>query len=571
VPADTRPDLQRAAQRLRDTLEARTEEASTQITRSWLVAQQRIDLEVQALLSKMEAARLAGIDPSPAWLYQERRLAALTDAIGDQVADWARTAEPAIRDLAYAAAAQASQGAKELAREAARVDLPGVEASFTDLAPENMATILGHLAPGGPLRDLLVSLGPETAEAAAQTLLQGVLLGKGSDWIAKGLGQALDIPRWRAETIARTEALRAYRETSRETYKKSNVVGQWEWNAALDRRTCPACVALHGSLFSLDEQLDGHPRCRCAMVPVTKTWAELGMDPALDEMNPRVPTETGPEWLKRQTPQTQRAVLGPGKYDLYANGKADLPDFVARTHNDRWGTMRRERSLKELAEGRNADYRDVTPDAPAPTPDDFDTLLDDLFNLGDQQRAAQAAADATRPRGPVGPGSGNPGWEPSWPTTLVETAEEARDRANPYYGTGPEWSNNCTNCTSAWELRRRGYDVTAQPLATGRQWDATPTTWRAEVFDVKTMNQAEKGILSTMPDGARGGITVQWRSGGAHIFNWEVVDGRVVWVDAQTGRTPSLESLKERVKQSRISWFRMDDRPLLPALSVYVQ
>lgn len=357
MATDTGSDLQRAAQRLRDALEARTQEASNQITRSWLVAQQRIDLEVQTLLSKMEAARLAGIEPSPAWLYQERRLAALTDAIQDQVAEWARTAEPAVRDLAYAAAAQASEGARELAREAARVDLPGVEASFTDLAPENMATILGHLAPGGPLRDLLVSLGAETAMAAQEALLTGVLLGKGSDWIGRNLQQALDIPRWRADTIARTEALRAFRETSRETYRASNVVESWVWTAALDRRTCPACVAMHGRKFRLEEQLDGHPRCRCAMVPVTKSWAELGMDPALDEMNPSIPMETGEEWLKRQTPQTQRAVLGPGKYALYADGKANLPDFVARTSNDRWGTMRRERSLRELAEGRNADYR----------------------------------------------------------------------------------------------------------------------------------------------------------------------------------------------------------------------
>lgn len=348
----------------RDDLERATVQASTDAAQAWLVAQERINLEVQALLSKMDAARLAGIDPSPAWLYQERRLSGLLETIQEQAARWAATAEPGIRELAYEAAQAASENARTLATEAARIDLPGVEAAFTDLNPENMATILGHLAPGGPLRDLLVSLGAETALAAQEALLTGVILGKGTDWIARELGRSLDIPRWRAETIARTESLRAYRETSRETYKRSNVVAQWEWTAALDRRTCPACLGLHGRRFSVEEQLDGHPRCRCAMVPVTKTWAEMGLDPSLDDMNPRTPTVTGEDWLKSQSPLTQKAILGPGKYDLYANGKAGLPDFIARTRSDAWGTMRRERSLRELAEGRNPDHRDVTPDAP---------------------------------------------------------------------------------------------------------------------------------------------------------------------------------------------------------------
>lgn len=361
MPTQTSSQLLEAAQAYRDDLERATVAASTRTAEAWLQAQQRINLEVQALLSKMEAARLAGVDPSPAWLYQERRLATLTETIQAEAARWAATAEPYVRDLAYQSAADASQNARALATEAARVDLPGVEASFTDLNPENMATILGHLAPGGPLRDLLTSLGGEAAEAATQALLEGTILGKGTDWIARQLGQALDIPRWRAETIARTESLRVYRETSRETYKRSNVVGSWTWTSALDRRTCPACVALHGTTYSLEEQLDGHPRCRCAMVPNTKSWAELGLDPALDEMNPRPPMQTGADWLKAQSPLTQKAVLGPRKFDLYANGKADLPDFVARTHSPAWGTMRRERSLKELAEGRNADYRDLPP------------------------------------------------------------------------------------------------------------------------------------------------------------------------------------------------------------------
>lgn len=358
MATDTGSRLQERAQAFRDALEDQNQDAANRMTRAWASGAQRVELEVQALLSKIDAARLAGVKVNPAWLYQERRLASVLDQMVAELRRWAPLAEETIRRNAYQAAASAQDQAKALTREAASASLPGVEASFTDLNPENMASILGHLAPGGPLRDLLGSLAMQSIQAAEDAILRGVILGKGSAWIARELNKALDVPRWRAVTIARTEALRAYRETSRLTYQKSNVVGTWVWTAALDRRTCPACLALHGQEFSLEEHLDGHPRCRCAMVPRTKTWAELGLDPTLDDMRPTI--ITGEEWLAGQGEATQKAVLGPGKFALYRDG-TPLADFVARTHSAAWGTMRRERSILEIQRGRNADYRGVTP------------------------------------------------------------------------------------------------------------------------------------------------------------------------------------------------------------------
>lgn len=340
----------------RDALENRNAAAVDRITRAWLDAQQRVSVEMAELLAKMEAARLAGVDITPAWLYQERRLANLTDLIQRTVQDWAPLAEQATQELSWQVLAQAERDARALAREAGEADLPGVTATFTDINPANMATLLGHLAPGGPLTDLLASLGGEMAEAAQRALLQGVILGKGIPWIARELAGALDIPRHRAETIARTESLRVYRETSRLTYQGSNVVGSWYWSAALDRRTCPGCVAMHGTEHPLTERLDGHPRCRCAMIPKTKTWAQLGLDPSLDEQFPQVPMETGEAWLRGQAPLVQRAVLGPLKHEAWTAGQIALADMVARTYSPRWGTMRRERSMREIREGRNANY-----------------------------------------------------------------------------------------------------------------------------------------------------------------------------------------------------------------------
>ena len=92
------------------------------------------------------------------------------------------------------------------------------------------------------------------------------------------------------------------------------------------------------------------------MIPKTKTWAELGLDPTLDDIHPPIYVEPGTAWLQRQTPLTQRAVLGPRKLELWLAGDITLEDMVARTRSPEWGTMRRERSIREILEGRNANY-----------------------------------------------------------------------------------------------------------------------------------------------------------------------------------------------------------------------
>lgn len=352
MPTQYGSRLQDTADRFRDALEAQNQDAADRMARAWSDAAQRAQLEVDRLLRKMEAARLAGTPISPAWLYQERRLATVLDTIQAEAARWTPLAQETTRAHVQRVLAQAQRDARQLSTEAARSDLPGVEASFTDINPENMANLMANTAPGGPVRDLFVRLGGEAADAAQTVLTQGVLLGKGSDWIARGLRDALDIPRHRAETIARTEAMRVYRETSRQTYAASNVVGSWTWSSALDRRTCPACVIMDGTEHPVTETLDGHPRCRCAMVPRTKGWGDILPELAdLPDTRPDIPL--GKDWLAGQSEAVQRAMLGPGKFSAWKAGDITLDDMVARTHSPEWGTMRRERSMVEIREGRN--------------------------------------------------------------------------------------------------------------------------------------------------------------------------------------------------------------------------
>jgi SPP1 gp7 family putative phage head morphogenesis protein len=335
--------------------------AEDQMLASWRNAYGKIRDEYQQVLDKIADAVEAGEEISPAWLYQQTRLEAAEREARAQMARYAQEAENATQ-AAQEAAVRASQRHHGALVEQAAAQA-NLTASFVDPNPDNLRHLTGHLADGSPLAGLFSGLGEEVAQQARDALVQGVTLGWNPNRMATQIGQALDMPRHRAITIMRTESQRVYRETARETYMANDdVVASWTWMATLSPRTCPACLAMHGTVHPVTETLDGHPRCRCAMIPQTPSWADLGVE-GVEDTRPPVPDAR--EWLEGQPPSVQRAILGQGKWKAWKAGDITLDDMVARTHSADWGTMRRERSLVEIAQGRNANtLPTVTPKAP---------------------------------------------------------------------------------------------------------------------------------------------------------------------------------------------------------------
>lgn len=111
----------------------------------------------------------------------------------------------------------------------------------------------------------------------------------------------------------------------------------------------------------------------------------------------------------------------------------------------------------------------------------------------------------------------------------------------------PEWGRlagttmNCPSTSVAYELRRRGYDVIARTMPNGK-----PIHQIYRAFGVKFDNMIggfgtdwvrwELNLSRDLPDGARGFISVIWTRGGGHIFNWEKRDGKIWYIDAQSGK-----------------------------------
>lgn len=153
----------------------------------------------------------------------------------------------------------------------------------------------------------------------------------------QGLGYADMVDKLRSEfgdefehdltTIARsyTQAMNVEAQVQTAAANK-DVVGSMEWLAVLEngnfttgRGTCPRCAALDGNVYPIDDIEAGrtpkpilHPRCRCILSPVTKTWKELGFD--VEELD---------DVYRPWTIRTEEAIAAGGRRDILDVGQFD--------------------------------------------------------------------------------------------------------------------------------------------------------------------------------------------------------------------------------------------------------
>lgn len=171
-----------------------------------------------------------------------------------------------------------------------------------------------------------------------RALVQGIALGANPRDTARRMVRraegAFNGGLTRALTIARTETLDAYRASAAEAQLANrDVLAGWTWLSQLDTRTCGSCWGMHGTEHALTE--DGpndHHQGRCARMPQTKTWAELGFT-GIDEPASLVPDATAR--FDALTPEEQLGVLGAGRLLAYRQG-APLSDMASLKINPGW-------------------------------------------------------------------------------------------------------------------------------------------------------------------------------------------------------------------------------------------
>ena len=305
------------------------------------------------LYQEIAAKRKAGEDVPLSWLYEQRRLETIKLLITQQVNNYGALARMTVQQLQHQGVTLGNQSAQALLQ----TTVPsGVNFSFGLPSPIAIANMVGATQAGSPLADLFNGFGAEAADKAGKALITGVTLGYNPRQIAPLVQQALDVSRYRALTIARTSMLDAYRSANQETYRaNADVVGQWRWTCDKSSRTCAACIAMDGQLFDLDQDMDSHPNCRCAPVPVMKSWDDilspLGVDTS-SIPNTTVNIQSGSDWFDEQDESTQRQILGNSKYDAFKNGDFTLEDIVGYSNDPTWGRSIYEKPLKQLVGGK---------------------------------------------------------------------------------------------------------------------------------------------------------------------------------------------------------------------------
>jgi SPP1 gp7 family putative phage head morphogenesis protein len=134
----------------------------------------------------------------------------------------------------------------------------------------------------------------EMAKRLEVVLVDGLIQGKQPYAMIEDVQKAMGVSAFRAETIARTEIIRANAEGNLDAMEALGVeeVGVLvEWSTAGDQRVCGLCSALDGITLKIKEShnlLPRHPNCRCAFIPANVGEDDAGQARSKEEVEERL-------------------------------------------------------------------------------------------------------------------------------------------------------------------------------------------------------------------------------------------------------------------------------------------
>ncbi len=315
MPSGSDPVVVQVMHALKDSLLARDRDRMREMARRWLALEDALEAEISALAHEVDKVRQdeGGVSEWRIFeLTRYRQLLAQLRRELDRYSDYAEgmivREQRRLLDLGI-----------RHALTAIKVQAPAIRLSLKVLPSSAIEYMVGLAGDGSPLRRLLVESWPSAADGLAQALLRGTALGwnpnKTAREMRRGVSQGLN----RMLTIARSEPLRVYREANRQQYAHSGVVRGYRRLAARSDRTCAGCLAADGEEYSLGEHFKAHAGCRCTLAPLV-----IGLPP--------VQWQTGAEWFARQDEETQRRILGRGRFEAYRDGLQTVCQPAAQQH-----------------------------------------------------------------------------------------------------------------------------------------------------------------------------------------------------------------------------------------------
>lgn len=323
-------------------------------------------LEVAVQSQALALLRSPAMHDAQRAIIEGRLTIAQLDATVSNMAGWRALQRAAVESgdrLAQLAVSEIRSAQVEVLAMAQRV---GVASTVLQFAPGMQPQVAGMLRrisveqvqnlvalgdKSSPLR-ALKSMGSASSMKVLDGMVKGVAHGDSPITVARRVASDVrDATRADVLRVCRSEMLRTSRSVTSEWMRtNSDVVTEWVWYAELDDATCAACWASHGEVFDTEQDPEMHPSDRCTMLPRPLSPDELGFTGIPDD---RPQIATGIDQFEQLPAEQQRRILGPLKYQAFADGRIGLKDVVRRRHSEEWGTTRGvgslEHALKQAA------------------------------------------------------------------------------------------------------------------------------------------------------------------------------------------------------------------------------
>lgn len=319
-------DIETAMQTILDTI---LDHHTGTLTAAWARAWASVEGDLEAALLE-----LADDGDVPGWkIDRSRRVQQGLAAAGRALEDLADLTGTTITSDAARALGLGVDG--EIAMIGAQ--LPPGHPGTVRVDDPQIATMLGRTTQ--QITAVSAPISAETLTAIRAELVRGMIVGDNPREAARRMvaatGGRFTGGLTRALNISRTEMLDAMRRAQYATDQvNAGVLAGWTWGAHLDSRTCRSCVSMHGTEHPLDEEgpIDHHSG-RCARIPRTKSWADLGF-PGVPE--PDLGMDDAGEWFEGQDEPTQRQILTPRGFDAWRRGEYPMDAWASRRTNDGW-------------------------------------------------------------------------------------------------------------------------------------------------------------------------------------------------------------------------------------------
>lgn len=325
----------RTAREFREQLLRQEDAALREMSRQWVRMENKLQRSFEELAREIEEMRANGEAVPRQKIYNLRRYQQMMTEIARELPEYDQEAVQIITDHQIESFTLGLEAA-----QATIIDTRPSSPMWNRVGKDAAQTAAGFAGNGAPLGQLLQRDYGNIGMKVTDALVEGVALGKGAYATAREMRNEMMKTRGpfktaqamrdtmkeeytRSVRIARTEINRAYRIANADQYAKSGVVIKVLRLCAKQPNTCLACLMMDGDECP-NGVVDDHPNGRCTTVAVT--------------IGGIVPDwEHGDSWFYRQDEETQRKIMGDGRYEMWKNDGISPRDMVQMVPNPVWG------------------------------------------------------------------------------------------------------------------------------------------------------------------------------------------------------------------------------------------